>query len=324
MNIRELFSLAIDLGIQNDFRSHEKIQEYLRYIKKQYDELPKKNKAFFDTDRCVNPYADCAIHHIADLKKDVKKVLAGIDIGGSELLVAERLSYRDPKNPIDLVIGHHPVGKALAGLDSVMDLQIDVFEQYGIPVNIAEGLMKKRISEVSRGVNPINHYQSVDIARILNISFLNIHTPSDNMVATFLKKLLNKEKPKYVGEILDIFMEIPEYKEATKQGTPPCLFAGSKENRVGKIALTEITGGTEGSSDMYKHIASAGIGTIIAMHQSERHRKEAEKAHINVVVAGHMSSDSIGMNLFLDELEKRGIEVIPCSGLIRYSRIHKK
>jgi intracellular sulfur oxidation DsrE/DsrF family protein len=60
------------------------------------------------------------------------------------------------------------------------------------------------------------------------------------------------------------------------------------------------------------------------MHQSERHRKEAEKAHINVVVAGHMSSDSIGMNLFLDELEKRGIEVIPCSGLIRYSRIHKK
>ncbi|NCU42276.1 MAG: NGG1p interacting factor NIF3 [Candidatus Moranbacteria bacterium] len=324
MNIRELFSLAIDLGIQNDFRSHEKIQEYLMHIKKQYDELPKKNKAFFDTDRCANPYADCAIHHIADLKKDIKKVLAGIDIGGSELLVAERLSHRDSKNPIDLVIGHHPVGKALAGLDSVMDLQIDVFEQYGIPVNIAEGLMRKRISEVSRGVNPINHYQSVDIARILNISFLNIHTPSDNMVATFLKKLLNKEKPKYVGEILDIFMEIPEYKEATKQGTPPCLFAGSKENRVGKIALTEITGGTEGSPDMYKHIASAGIGTIIAMHQSERHRKEAEKAHINVVVAGHMSSDSIGMNLFLDELEKRDIEVIPYSGLIRYSRIHKK
>jgi len=26
------------------------------------------------------------------------------------------------------------------------------------------------------------------------------------------------------------------------------------------------------------------------------------------------------MNLFLDELEKKGIEIVPCSGLIRVSR----
>ena len=55
----------------------------------------------------------------------------------------------------------------------------------------------------------------------------------------------------------------------------------------------------------------------------EEHRKEAEKAHLNIVIAGHMSSDSIGMNLFLDELEKKGIEIIPCSGLIRVSRNKK-
>ena len=30
--------------------------------------------------------------------------------------------------------------------------------------------------------------------------------------------------------------------------------------------------------------------------------------------------DSLGMNLYLDELEKKGAEVIPCSGLIRVSR----
>ena len=36
-----------------------------------------------------------------------------------------------------------------------------------------------------------------------------------------------------------------------------------------------------------------------------------------------MSSDSIGMNLFLDELEKKGIEIIPVSGLIRVSRAKK-
>jgi len=63
-----------------------------------------------------------------------------------------------------------------------------------------------------------------------------------------------------------------------------------------------------------------GIGTIIGMHMSEEHRKEAEKAHINVVIAGHMASDSLGLNLFLDELEKRGIKVVPVSGLIRVKR----
>ena len=71
-------------------------------------------------------------------------------------------------------------------------------------------------------------------------------------------------------------------------------------------------------------MAAAGIGTIISMHQSEEHRKEAEKYHINVVIAGHISSDSIGMNLFLDELGKKGIKILPTSGLIRYSRNKKR
>jgi len=52
----------------------------------------------------------------------------------------------------------------------------------------------------------------------------------------------------------------------------------------------------------------------------EEHRKEAEKHHINVVIAGHMASDSLGMNILLDELEKSGVEIIPTSGLIRVKR----
>ena len=68
-------------------------------------------------------------------------------------------------------------------------------------------------------------------------------------------------------------------------------------------------------------MAQSGIGTVIGMHISEEHKKEAEAANINVVIAGHMSSDSLGVNLFLDELEKQGIEIIPCSGLIRIKRM---
>jgi putative NIF3 family GTP cyclohydrolase 1 type 2 len=56
------------------------------------------------------------------------------------------------------------------------------------------------------------------------------------------------------------------------------------------------------------------------MHISEEHRKEAQKHHMNLVVTGHMASDSIGMNLLSDDLEKKGVTVLPCSGFIRVNR----
>jgi hypothetical protein len=37
-----------------------------------------------------------------------------------------------------------------------------------------------------------------------------------------------------------------------------------------------------------------------------------------------MASDSLGMNIILDELEKKGIDIVPCSGLIRVKRSKKK
>lgn len=322
MNIQQIYKLAIEIGIKNDFRPKEQINKQLKRIKEKYEKLPKEEKELFDKEKLTNPYADSRIHFDAGLK-NIKRVMAGIDIDSAELMIATYLNNHNPKKQIDLVIAHHPEGKALADLMDVMHLQADVLAQYGVPINIAESLMKVRIGEVTRGVNPINHFQAVDSAKLLNMSFMNVHTPADNLVAKFVEAKLKKDKPEYISDVLKSLSEIPEYKEAAKRGAGPTLFCGSPDNRVGKIALTELTGGTEGSKDIYSKMAQAGVGTIIAMHQSEEHKKEAEKAHINVVIAGHISSDSIGMNLFLDELEKRGIEIVPCSGLTRFSRVRK-
>jgi len=39
------------------------------------------------------------------------------------------------------------------------------------------------------------------------------------------------------------------------------------------------------------------------------------------VIAGHIASDSLGLNLLLDEIEKSGkLNVIPASGFVRISR----
>jgi putative NIF3 family GTP cyclohydrolase 1 type 2 len=136
-----------------------------------------------------------------------------------------------------------------------------------------------------------------------------------------LKEKIEKTKGlTRLEDLLSFLKEIPEYKEATKLGAGPKIFVGNKENRCGKIAITEVTGGTEGSPKLYEKMAIAGIGTIIGMHMEEEQKKEAEAANINVVITGHMSSDSLGVNLFLDKLERKGIKIVPCSGLIRIKR----
>ncbi len=316
MTIREIYELAIEMGIKNDFRTKKEINEYLRRKKDEYENLSKEEKECFDKERLTNPYSDSRIHNDNGAKK-IKKALSGIDISAGGLILARELGA-------DLVINHHPVGLALAGLDGVMDLQIDVMEKIGVPVTMAEKMIHKRISEVARGLNPVNHYETVNAAKLLKVNLMNIHTPADNLVAQFVTKEIEKNKPRYVGEVLDILNNIPEYKEAKRQGAGPVLFAGEQKNRAGRVVVSEMAGGTEGSKEIYGAMANVGVGTIVGMHMSEDHRKEAEAAHINVVIAGHISSDSLGMNLFLDELEKKGIEIIPFGGLIRVSRNRKK
>jgi hypothetical protein len=312
MKIQEIFNLAIKMGIDADFRSNEAVEKLLKRKKEKYENLTVERKADFDEEALTNPYLDSRILNVAE-DKEIKKVMVGIDIDTAELMLAKELGA-------DLVIGHHPRGKALATLQEVMEMQCDVLSQYGVPINVAEGLMREKISEVGRGVSSANHQRAVDSARLLNMNFINCHTPCDNLAAKFLKDKIDKENPERIEDLIKVLKSIEEYKEAVRLGSGPRIFVGSPENRCGKIAMTEITGGTEGSPKLYEKMAQAGIGTVVSMHQSEEHRREAEAANINAVIAGHMSSDSLGVNLFLDELEKQGIEIIPYSGLIRVSR----
>jgi putative NIF3 family GTP cyclohydrolase 1 type 2 len=316
MTLKQIFDLAIKIGIKNDFRTKKEINEFLRRKKEGYDKLSREEKRYFDKEELINPYADTQIHFDGGVKK-IKKVLAGIDLSMGGVLLAKELG-------VDLIINHHPIGKGLAKLDDVMDLQVEMMEKFGVPVNIAEKTIHKRISEVARGLNPVNHYVTVDAARLLKMNLINIHTPADNCVAQFVTKKIKKANPRYVADVMKVLNSIEEYQEAKKRGFGPTLFAGGEKNRCGKVVVSEMTGGTEGSKEIYQAMANAGIGTVVGMHQSEAHRKAAEKAHINVIIAGHISSDSIGMNLILDELEEKGLEIIPFSGFIRVSRNRKK
>jgi putative NIF3 family GTP cyclohydrolase 1 type 2 len=329
MKISEIYNLAINKGIEADFRGKEGVEKLLKRRREKFERLPEKEKEQFDKEFLENPYLDSRVLHIAK-DQEINKILAGIDIEPAEILLAKEIGGFEEcsasslasshDSAIDLIISHHPLGKGLASLHEVMELQCDVLNQYGVPINVAEGLMKERISEVARGVNAKNHQRTVDTARILGFNLMCLHTVCDNLAAKFLKDEIESRNFERIEDLMNFLKGIPEYKEAIKFGAGPKIFVGDPERRCGKIAITEITGGTEGSPKIYEKMAQAGIGTVIGMHVSEENKKEAEAANINIVIAGHISSDSIGVNLFLDELEKQGIEIIPCSGLIRISR----
>lgn len=316
MNLQEIYDLAIQMGIAADPRGEAVVKKYLQKTKKEYDQLSEKKKKYFDEAALTNPYADSRIL-FGNPKTAVKTIMAGIDANAATVLLADRLSEK--KESIDLVITHHPSGNALVSLHQVMDLQIDVYSQIGIPVNVADAIIKSRMSEVERRFHPINYNDTVDAAQLLEMPLLGLHTIWDNMGDKFLRDYLAKKEFETVGEIYDALLEIPEFDIAKKQKAGPLLVSGNKNSRAGKVVVF-FTGGTNPSKEMYTEMAKAGVGTIIDMHMPEETINEMKKLHVNVINSGHMSSDSIGANLFLDELEKKGVKVISCGGLIRVKR----
>lgn len=316
MKMEEIYRLFIKLGMENDPREQAEIARVLERTQKEFTEMKNEDKADFDSERLKNPYSDTRIL-VGDPDTEIMSILAGIDMELQEILLADRL--REKGNRIDLVLAHHPEGTALAALDKVMHVQEDIMAQMGVPINVAEGILTSRIQEVERALMPVNHNRAVDAAKLLGFSFMCVHTPADNMVNRFLENVFAAKKPDTVGDVVKTLKEIPEYKEYVKTGAGPKIVLGSEEKRAGKLML-DMTGGTSGSEDAYAKLSAAGVGTIICMHIGEKHRKEAEKNHINVVVAGHMASDSLAMNLLLDALEQKGVKVMTCSGLVRIKR----
>ena len=190
MNIREIHNLSVEMGIKADFRGEGGVRKFLDEKIKKYNEMKEAQKEEFDREALENPYLDSRIYNTSE-DKDIKKALAGIDIEPAEILISKEIEN------IDLIIAHHPLGKGLAHLADVMDLQCDVLNYYGVPINIAEGMMKERISEVARGVNSANHERTVDAAKIMKVSLMNSHTPCDNLAAKYLRELIEL-KNKYI------------------------------------------------------------------------------------------------------------------------------
>lgn len=97
------------------------------------------------------------------------------------------------------------------------------------------------------------------------------------------------------------------------------LWLGAPTNPVGRWVV-QMPAGTNGGAGIHRTYYEHGINTILAMHLEDRDLRELELLPLsgtNLIITGHMPSDSIGVNRVIDALEGQGLEVIAGSGVIR-------
>ncbi|MDP3730292.1 MAG: NGG1p interacting factor NIF3 [Candidatus Omnitrophota bacterium] len=317
MKLKEIYGFVVKKGIEKDPRSKSQIKDALAESKKEFRKLKGIDARCYDKERFVNPYADTRILN-GDPDTDIKSIMVGIDMEGPELLVADRLNEKG--KPVDLVMAHHPEGSAWANFYDVMRLQADGFAKLGVPLEVGKELIKERMGEVGRAVSGANHLRNVDIARLLDIPYMCVHTPADNHVTNYLQGIFDRRRPKTLNDALNILKAMPEYTDALKKHAGPNILIGEGKKKCGKV-FVDMTGGTEGPKRIFSRLSQSGVGTIVAMHLSEEHFKQAKTEFINVIIAGHIASDTLGLNLLLDALEKRdAMKIIPCSGFVRVKR----
>ncbi len=317
VKLNKFHEFAVEEGIEKDPRSEEQIDEILEDRKDKYEELEGPRKEMYDEGRLDNPFDDSKIVYGAE--EDVDKLAVGIDMEVQEILLVDRLNEKGEN--IDGIVAHHPEGRAMANLHEVMGLQIDVLAEGGIPVSQAEALVRPRSEEVKKSVHPANHPRTPKTAELLEIPFMNLHTIADNHAYSFVNDYLDEKNPDTLEDIVDVLIELPEYKWSMKYDMEPQIHSGKKKNRAGEIGVFGFTGGTDLGENVIEKMVNSGIDTLVAMHAPKDQIEQAEEEKINIITAGHMPSDSLGLNLLFDKAEEEfGLDFMELSGFKRVKR----
>ena len=250
--------------------------------------------------------ADCGIIVEGD---GIKKVLMGVDMDTAELMLAKQLGY-------DCVVSHHPRNTNVDMLE-VMNAHIRKLEALGVPRNKSQKLLEERKTQLSYNQHVSNSRRSESAAKLLGMPYMCIHTPTDIIGEAMVQSHLDakfKDKPETtVQDVVDALEEICEYKNSARK---PKIRVGAKTSYAGKIYVL-MSGLTGPGPKITKEYFEAGVGTLILMHIPESDVKEIKEQNIgNVIVAGHMSSDSLGLNKVAEEWAKKGVETTMMSGIV--------
>jgi len=252
---------------------------------------------------------DTAIYHPG---KDIRRVLIGIDIGGPEVILAHNLGY-------DLAISHHPMGDgAILDFHHVLERHVEQMVAAGVP----EGLAKSATSDTIHSRRILNSMRNYDrassIARLLDMPYMNIHTPLDEIGRRRMSEAASQlDKRDTVNDLIIFFQD--HFAEFRNAKTNIEVMVGRQENHLGHTVVSHAAG-TNGGYPVAKAYFDNGVDTLIYIHcrPDDRNKllQEYQATTKTLIVTGHIASDSLGINPFINRLEECGLEVTPISGII--------
>jgi hypothetical protein len=236
--------------------------------------------------------------------KAIGKLLFGIDAGVPELHLAKKMRC-------DAVISHHPQGgSAILNFHKMFERHVELMTEAGVPKKEAEQAVRKKRDALEVENHARNYDHNVSIARLLKMPYMNIHAPLDEIGRqrmTRQVKLATDENPKAtVGDVVTSLSNLSEFKNAQ---TAIKIRLGKPSNKAGKVVVSHAAG-TNGGYEVAKTFFKHGVGTLIYIHISSSDLEHLRADGMeNLIVTGHISSDSVGINPFLAELEKKGVSV---------------
>lgn len=232
----------------------------------------------------------------------IRRVLFCIDSGVPELSLAKQLGY-------DAVIAHHPPGGTAAiNFYQVFKRHIQQMMLAGIPKEEAENAVEKKLEELEVEMHTRNYPHAVDVAKLLKMPYMNIHTPLDEIGRRIMSEQINSRirKNSTVQDVVSALEELPEFRNAI---TKIKVRLGKAESPAGKVVVSHGAG-TNGGYEIAKTYFKHGIGTVVYIHvgTADLGKLKADGTG-SLIVTGHIASDSVGINPFIRELEKRNISV---------------
>ncbi|MFQ5838968.1 MAG: hypothetical protein ACE5HJ_09365 [Thermoplasmata archaeon] len=239
------------------------------------------------------------------------KLLMGIDIDEAWLLLAKQLGYHG-------VVAHHPAGgSATLHFSQVLTRHREMMEACGVPKEEAMEAVDELISQREVASHAANYDRVPSFARLLGMPFMNIHLPLDEIGRRRMAEALEEcDTRSTVSHAIEALQGLPEFRLAE---TTIEVRLGSEKNPLGRWVVAHAAG-TNGGYPVAKAYFSHGVDTLIYIHISpselKRLREDAELEGKNLIITGHIASDSLGINPYVRRLREEGLEVTCIGGIL--------
>ena len=240
----------------------------------------------------------------------ITHVLLGIDVGTAELFMARQLGYH-------CVVAHHPAGAA-GPFWEVFRWHAQQMIDAGVPEQVAREAVAARIAAMEAASQRENYDHVRSVARLLEMPFLNIHAPLDQVGRQLMQQTVDqqlKSNPaSTVADVRNALLSLPEYAAAT---TSMQVLHGSWSARAGRVVVSRGAY-TNGGYAVAKAYLTHGVDTVCCIHFPLEDAQRLTKEGIpgNVLVMGHIAGDSVGINPYVARLRADGLEVTTFSGVI--------